>query len=65
MWRLKKATFKTEPHEVSTRHDFFHGGALESVCLAGCGLVQLPTMLAGDALPIQGEHAVVDHSSRW
>ncbi len=50
MWLLKNAQGQTEPHEVPIRHEFFDGDALESACLAGCGLAQLPTWLAGDAL---------------
>jgi DNA-binding transcriptional LysR family regulator len=50
MWLLKNAQGQTEPHEVPMRHEFFDGDALESACLAGCGLAQLPTWLAGDAL---------------
>ena len=30
--------------------EFFNGDALESACMAGYGLAQLPTWLAGDAL---------------
>lgn len=50
MWFLKNAQGQTEPQEVPVRHDFFDGDALESACIAGCGLAQLPTWLAGDAL---------------
>jgi DNA-binding transcriptional LysR family regulator len=50
MWLLKNEQGETEPHEVPMRHEFFDGDALESACLAGCGLAQLPTWLAGDAL---------------
>jgi DNA-binding transcriptional LysR family regulator len=50
MWLLKNAQGETEPHEVPMRHEFFDGDALEGACLAGCGLAQLPTWLAGDAL---------------
>lgn len=50
MWLLKNAQGQTEPHEVPVRHDFFDGDALESACLAGCGLAQLPTWLAGESL---------------
>lgn len=41
---------QTEPHEVPVRHEFMDGDALLSACIAGCGLTQLPTWLAGDAV---------------
>jgi DNA-binding transcriptional LysR family regulator len=50
MWFLKNEQGQTELQEVPVRHDFFDGDALESACIAGCGLAQLPTWLAGDAL---------------
>lgn len=50
MWLLKNAQGQTEPHEVPMRHEFFDGDALEGACIAGCGLAQLPTWLAGEAL---------------
>ena len=50
MWLLKNAQGQTEPHEVRMRHEFFDGDGLESACLAGCGLAQLPTWLVGEAL---------------
>lgn len=50
LWFMKNAQGETELQEVPVRHDFFDGDALESACLAGCGLAQLPTWLAGDAL---------------
>jgi DNA-binding transcriptional LysR family regulator len=49
-WLLKNEQGQTEPHEVPVRHEFFDGDALESACIAGCGLAQLPTWLAGEAL---------------
>lgn len=49
-WLLKNESGQTVPHEVPVRHEFFDGDALESACIAGCGLAQLPTWLAGDAL---------------
>ena len=49
-WLLKNEHGQTEPHEVPMRHEFFDGDALESACIAGCGLAQLPTWLANDAL---------------
>ena len=49
-WLLKNELGQTVPHEVPVRHEFFDGDALESACIAGCGLAQLPTWLAGDAL---------------
>lgn len=49
-WFLKNAQGQTEPHEVPVRHEFFDGDALESACIAGCGLAQLPTWLVGEAL---------------
>lgn len=50
MWFLKNDQGQTEPQEIPVRHDFFDGDALESACIGGCGLAQLPTWLAGDAL---------------
>ena len=50
MWFLKNAHGQTEPQEVPVRHDLFDGDALEGACLSGCGLAQLPTWLAGEAL---------------
>jgi len=50
MWLLKNQQGVTEPHEVPMRHEFLDGDALESACIAGCGLAQLPTWLAGEAL---------------
>ena len=50
MWFLKNGQGQTEPQEVPMRHEFFDGDALESACLAGCGLAQLPTWLVGEAL---------------
>lgn len=50
VWLLKNQQGVTEPHEVPMRHEFFDGEVLESACIAGCGLAQLPTWLAGDAL---------------
>jgi DNA-binding transcriptional LysR family regulator len=50
MWFLKNDQGQTEPHEIPVRHDLFDGDALESACLAACGLAQLPTWLAGAAL---------------
>lgn len=49
-WLLKNEQGQTEPFEVPMRHEFFDGDALESACIAGCGLAQLPTWLAHDAL---------------
>ena len=50
MWLLKNGQGQTEPHEVPMRHEFFDGDALETACIAGCGLAQLPTWLACEAL---------------
>jgi DNA-binding transcriptional LysR family regulator len=47
---LKNAQGEIEPQEVPSRHELTDGDALLDACLAGCGLAQLPTWLAGDAL---------------
>jgi DNA-binding transcriptional LysR family regulator len=49
-WLLKNDKGQTEPHEVPVRHELMDGDALLSACVAGCGLAQLPTWLAGEAL---------------
>lgn len=49
-WLFRNALGQIEPHEVPVKHEFFDGDALLSACEAGCGLAQLPTWLAGDAL---------------
>lgn len=49
-WLLKNAQGEIEPQEVPSRHELTDGDALLDACLAGCGLAQLPTWLAGDAL---------------
>jgi DNA-binding transcriptional LysR family regulator len=50
MWLLKDGSGAITPHEVPVRHELPDGDALLQACLAGCGLAQLPTWLAGDAL---------------
>jgi DNA-binding transcriptional LysR family regulator len=50
LWFLKNAQGETQLQEIPVRHDLFDGDALESACLAGCGLAQLPTWMAGPAL---------------
>jgi len=50
MWLLKDASGAITPHEVPVRHELPDGDALLHACLAGCGLAQFPTWLAGDAL---------------
>jgi DNA-binding transcriptional LysR family regulator len=50
MWFLKNAQGQSALQEIRVRHDLFDGDALESACLAGCGLAQLPTWLAGESL---------------
>ncbi len=49
-WFLMNAQGRIEPQEVPFRHELADGDALMHACLAGCGLAQLPTWLAGDAL---------------
>lgn len=49
-WLLKDAHGRVERHEVPVRHELTDGDALLAACTAGCGLAQLPTWLAGDAL---------------
>jgi DNA-binding transcriptional LysR family regulator len=41
---------KIEPQEISIRHEFIDGDALVDACIAGCGVAQLPTWLAGEAI---------------
>lgn len=50
MWLLKDGSGAITPHEVPVRHELPDGDALLQACLAGCGLAQFPTWLAGDAL---------------
>ena len=50
MWLLKDGSGAIAPHEVPVRHELHDGDALLHACLGGCGLAQLPTWLAGDAL---------------
>jgi DNA-binding transcriptional LysR family regulator len=49
-WLLKGSNGTIEPHEVPIRHELPDGDAMIHACLAGCGLAQFPTWLAGDAL---------------
>jgi DNA-binding transcriptional LysR family regulator len=58
---LKNAAGLAEHHEVPVRHELTDGDALLQACIAGCGLAQLPTWLANEALrdgtllPVLGE----------
>ncbi len=49
-WLLKNNQGDTELHEIAFRHELTDGDGLLYACVAGCGLAQLPTWLAGDAL---------------
>jgi DNA-binding transcriptional LysR family regulator len=49
-WLLKDAGGIIAPHEVPVRHELPDGDALLQACLAGRGLAQFPTWLAGEAL---------------
>lgn len=49
-WLLKNEHGAFERREVRARHELTDGDALLDACLAGCGLAQLPTWLAGEAL---------------
>lgn len=49
-WLLKNERGEIEPQEVPVRHEMTDGDALVNACIAGCGLAQLPTWLANDAL---------------
>lgn len=49
-WLLKGDDGIIAPHEVPIRHELPDGDAMIHACLAGCGLAQFPTWLAGDAL---------------
>ena len=49
-WLLKDAAGAIVPHEVPVRHELPDGDALLQATLAGSGLAQFPTWLAGDAL---------------
>ncbi len=49
-WLLKNGGGEVERHEVRARHELTDGDALLDACLASCGLAQLPTWLAGEAL---------------
>lgn len=49
-WLLKNERGEIEPQEIPSRHELTDGDALLDACLAGAGLAQLPTWLAGNAL---------------
>lgn len=49
-WLLKNNKGNIEPMEVRSRHELTDGDVLLDACLAGSGLAQLPTWLAGQAL---------------
>ncbi len=49
-WLLKNPRGELVPHAVSPRHELTDGDALLQACIAGCGLAQLPTWLANEAL---------------
>jgi len=49
-WMLKNDQGEMEQYEISTRHELTDGDALLNACIAGCGLAQLPSWLANDAI---------------
>lgn len=49
-WLLKDKDGNITPHEVPFRHELPDGDAMLHACITGCGLAQLPTWLAGEAM---------------
>lgn len=49
-WLLMNAQGRIERQEITFRHELIDGDALIEACVAGCGVAQLPTWIAGDAL---------------
>lgn len=49
-WQLKNEQGETVQQEIRARHELTDGDALLLACTTGCGLAQLPTWLAAEAL---------------
>ena len=49
-WFFRSDKGTIEPFDIAARHELTDGDALLHACIAGCGLAQLPTWLADEAL---------------
>jgi DNA-binding transcriptional LysR family regulator len=49
-WLLQDDQGNSAAHEIRFRHEMADGDALLGACIAGCGLAQMPTWLADEAL---------------
>ena len=50
VWLFKRPDGEAIPIEVKIRHEFTDGDAMLEAVLHGCGVMQIPTWLAGDAI---------------